>query len=62
MPPRRRRVLSLRRFQRADSVASGDDAFSARIEETVEAMLDDGTLSTLSLKWFGIDMTAPALQ
>lgn len=46
----------------AVAVDRGDDAFSARIEETVEAMQDDGTLSALSLKWFGIDMTAPALQ
>jgi polar amino acid transport system substrate-binding protein len=45
----------------AVAVDHGDAAFATRVAETVEAMLDDGTLSALSLKWFGIDMTAPAL-
>jgi polar amino acid transport system substrate-binding protein len=45
----------------AVAIQPGDDAFAERIEETVEAMLDDGTLGNLSVKWFGIDMTAPVL-
>jgi polar amino acid transport system substrate-binding protein len=43
------------------AVAPGDDAFAGRIETVVEAMFDDGTLSDLSMKWFGLDMTAPIL-
>lgn len=43
------------------AVAPGDDAFAERIEAVVEAMFDDGTLSDLSMKWFGIDMSAPIL-
>lgn len=46
----------------AIAVDRGDDAFAAKIEAVVEAMLDDGTLSALSIKWFGLDMTAPLPQ
>ena len=45
----------------AVAVEQGDEDFSWRVEEVVEAMLDDGTLSALSIKWFGLDMTAPVL-
>lgn len=45
----------------AVAVEPGDDAFADRIEDAVESLLDDGTLSRLSIKWFGLDMTAPVL-
>jgi polar amino acid transport system substrate-binding protein len=45
----------------AVAVDLGDDAFADRIEEVIELMHDDGTLSRLSVKWFGLDMTAPVL-
>ncbi len=45
----------------AVAVDLGDDAFADRIEEVIESMFDDGTLSRLSVKWFGLDMTAPVL-
>jgi len=45
----------------AIAVEPGDDAFADRMEEVIQAMLDDGTLSRLSIKWFGLDMTAPVL-
>lgn len=35
----------------------GDDEFNARIAEIVKAMHDDGTLSKLSEKWYGVDLT-----
>ncbi|MCG8545134.1 MAG: transporter substrate-binding domain-containing protein [Alphaproteobacteria bacterium] len=46
----------------AVAVVKGDDGFARRIGTVVEAMLDDGTLNDLSIKWFGIDMTAPVMQ
>jgi len=45
----------------AVAVDLGDDSFADRIEEVIESMFDDGTLSRLSVKWFGLDMTAPVL-
>jgi len=45
----------------AVAVAPGDDAFADRIDDVIESMLDDGTLSRLSIQWFGLDMTAPVL-
>lgn len=46
----------------AIAIDRGDDAFGDRIEKAVEEMLDDGTLSALSIKWFGLDMTSPLPQ
>lgn len=46
----------------AIAIDRGDDAFGDRIEKVVEEMLDDGTLSALSMKWFGLDMTSPLPQ
>ena len=43
----------------AVAIDIGDDAFVQRIDAIVNAMMDDGALNALSLKWFGIDMTAP---
>jgi len=46
----------------AVAVEMGNDAFADRIEDVVDDMMSDGTVSALSVKWFGIDMTAPAMQ
>lgn len=46
----------------AVTVEMGNDAFADRIEDIVDDMMSDGTVSALSVKWFGIDMTAPAMQ
>jgi polar amino acid transport system substrate-binding protein len=35
----------------------GDPEFDAEIERVVDAMRDDGTLSELSLRWFGMDLS-----
>ncbi|MEO1000345.1 MAG: transporter substrate-binding domain-containing protein [Pseudomonadota bacterium] len=35
----------------------GDEAFNAKITEIVEAMHADGTLTALSEKWYGADLT-----
>jgi polar amino acid transport system substrate-binding protein len=35
----------------------GDPEFDAKIKEIVQAMHDDGTLSKLSEKWYGTDLT-----
>lgn len=43
----------------AVAVDRGNDAFAAKIADVIDAMLDDGTLGRLSIKWFGLDMTAP---
>lgn len=43
----------------AVAIDRGDDAFAEKIEDVVSEMLDDGTLSKLSIKWFGLDMTVP---
>ena len=41
----------------AVATAKGDAAFGAKIAGAVQAMRDDGTLTALSMKWFGIDLT-----
>lgn len=41
----------------AVAVDKGDEEFSARIAEIVEEMHADGTLTALSEKWFGVDLT-----
>ena len=43
----------------AVAVEKGNDDLGHRIEEAVGAMTADGTLGELSVKWFGLDMTAP---
>ena len=35
----------------------GDPEFNAKIAEVVKAMHEDGTLSKLSQKWYGVDLT-----
>jgi polar amino acid transport system substrate-binding protein len=35
----------------------GDEAWNDKLAETVQAMHDDGTLSELSKKWYGVDLT-----
>ena len=39
----------------AVAVDKGDDAFAAKIASIVQSMHDDGTLSKLSMKWYGVD-------
>ncbi|QPC89357.1 transporter substrate-binding domain-containing protein [Mesorhizobium sp. INR15] len=39
----------------AVAIEHGDPEFSARIADAVKAMKEDGTLSTLSKKWYGVD-------
>ena len=46
----------------AVAVDKGDSDFARQVSTAVEAMLSDGTLNELSIKWFGIDMTAPIMQ
>jgi polar amino acid transport system substrate-binding protein len=42
----------------AVAVDKGDPEFSAKIAEIVEEMHADGTLSALSEKWYGVDLTS----
>lgn len=37
----------------------GDPELDARIAEVVKAMHEDGTLTELSMKWYGVDLTTP---
>jgi polar amino acid transport system substrate-binding protein len=39
------------------AIDKGDPEFGAKIAEIVGAMRDDGTLSELSMKWYGADLT-----
>ncbi|MCG8358362.1 MAG: transporter substrate-binding domain-containing protein [Kiloniellales bacterium] len=39
----------------AVAIDKGDPEFGAKIAEIVQAMRDDGTLKTLSEKWYGVD-------
>lgn len=39
------------------AIAKGDDEFARRIERIVLDLSGDGTLSALSTKWFGIDLS-----
>lgn len=41
----------------AVGIDKGDDAFAAKIKETIAAMHKDGTLSKLSQKYYGADLT-----
>lgn len=36
----------------------GDPEFDAKIAEIVQSMHDDGTLTELSMKWYGVDLTS----
>jgi polar amino acid transport system substrate-binding protein len=38
-------------------VERGDDTLVATLKEIIEAMHKDGTLTRLSMKWFGVDLT-----
>ena len=46
----------------AIAIDKGDPEFSAKMAEIVEAMHQDGTLSELSLKWYGADLTEQTTQ
>ena len=39
------------------AIDKGDPQFAAKLAEIVEAMHDDGTLSELSMQWYGADLT-----
>ena len=39
------------------AIDKGDPEFAAKLAEIVEAMHEDGTLSELSMKWYGADLT-----
>lgn len=41
----------------AVAVDKGDPEFTAKVAEIIRAMHEDGTLSALSVKWFGVDLT-----
>ena len=41
----------------AVAVDKGDPEFSAKIAEIIKSMHDDGTLSALSIKWYGTDFS-----
>ncbi|MER9946469.1 transporter substrate-binding domain-containing protein [Mesorhizobium sp. M0092] len=40
-------------------IEKGDKKFSDKIAAAVESMKDDGTLSRLSMKWYGVDISVP---
>ena len=46
----------------AVAVDKGDDELVARIASVVEAMQADGTLSDLSIKWYGVDLTSAKMM
>lgn len=50
-------VLSLATEDYVIGFRKGEDALKAKIEETLKAMADDGTLAEISEKWFGEDVT-----
>jgi polar amino acid transport system substrate-binding protein len=39
------------------AIDKGDPEFAAKIADIVKAMHDDGTLTKLSMKWYGVDLT-----
>jgi polar amino acid transport system substrate-binding protein len=41
----------------AVAIEPGDAEFEALLKETISGMHEDGTLSALSTKWFGVDLT-----
>jgi polar amino acid transport system substrate-binding protein len=42
----------------AVAIAKGDPSFAARIQESVDAMRQDGSLAAMSIKWLGIDLSS----
>ncbi|MDY0132393.1 MAG: amino acid ABC transporter substrate-binding protein [Desulforegulaceae bacterium] len=38
----------------------GDDSLRAKLQETLDAMVKDGTMAKISKKWFGEDITDPS--
>jgi polar amino acid transport system substrate-binding protein len=44
----------------AVAIEKGDPELHAKIAEIIKAMQDDGTLTKLSMKWYGADLTKPA--
>lgn len=40
------------------AVDKGDAAFNAKISDIIQAMRSDGTLSKMSTKWYGVDLTS----
>lgn len=42
------------------AIEKGDPELTAKLTEIVKAMHDDGTLTKLSMKWYGADLTKPA--
>lgn len=44
------------------AIDKGDPEFAAKLAEVVEAMHEDGTLSELSMKWYGADLTEQKTQ
>src|SRR5262249_22678332 len=53
------RIIGTPLFYVSDAVAidKGDPEFGAAIKRTVEAMLTDGTLAAISMKWFQFDLS-----
>lgn len=41
----------------AVAIEPGDPELAELLEKTVNSMRDDGTLSGLSIKWFGVDLS-----
>ncbi|ESW94409.1 amino acid ABC transporter substrate-binding protein [Mesorhizobium sp. LSJC268A00] len=40
-------------------IEKGDKAFSDKIAAAIKTLRDDGTLSRLSMKWYGVDISVP---
>jgi len=51
--------IPLFRTPQCVAIEPGDAELSALVEQTVSGMRNDGTLSSLSIKWFEFDMTKP---
>jgi len=53
------RIIEPAAFYEPLSVAvdKGDAEFSAKVAEIIKSMHDDGTLTALSMKWYGADLT-----
>ena len=53
------RVVGTPAFYEPLAVATdkGDAEFNAKIAEIIAAMHADGTLTELSMKWYGVDLT-----
>ncbi|TIN14810.1 MAG: transporter substrate-binding domain-containing protein, partial [Mesorhizobium sp.] len=42
----------------AIAIEKGDPEFAAELKGAIDRLREDGTLTSISLKWFGIDTTA----